>query len=185
MIESVNILDSYALLATSVEVPVKLPFIGRLTASPGYHYLKVAHRLKDSSDEAKEDGIELYERAFFNYTLSADDSVVTWSSESLTDQDAYTRLNSFFIRFDLTGQIGQKPKFVEKISYLDFINISKVPFYELSFQYISSLNSILKVNVNISDQLGISITNLNRNTDLKGNWMPDNLWWSLNYRANF
>ena len=97
MIESVNILDSYALLATSVEVPVKLPFIGRLTASPGYHYLKVAHRLKDSSDEAKEDGIELYERAFFNYILSADDSVVTWSSESLTDQDTYTRLNSFFI----------------------------------------------------------------------------------------
>ena len=69
-IESVNILDSYALLATSVEVPVKLPFIGRLTASPGYHYLKVAHRLKDSSDEAKEDGIDLYERAFFNYNLS-------------------------------------------------------------------------------------------------------------------
>ena len=184
-IESVNILDSYALLATSVEVPVRLPFIGRLTASPGYHYLKVAHRLKDSSDEAKEDGIELYERAFFNYTLSSDDSVVTWSSESFTDQNTYTRLNSFFIRFDLTGQIGQKPKFVEKISYLDFINISKVPFYELSFQYISSLNSILKVNVNISDQLGISITNLNRNSDLKGNWMPDNLWWSLNYRANF
>ena len=120
-----------------------------------------------------------------NYTLSADDSVATWSSESLTDQDTYTRLNSFFIRFDLTGQIGQKPKLIEKISYLDFINISKVPFYELSFQYISSLNSILKVNVNVSDQLGISITNLNRNTDLKGNWMPDNLWWSLNYRANF
>ena len=113
-------------------MPVKLPFIGRLTASPGYHYLKVAHRLKDSSDMAKEDGIELYERAF-NYTLSADDSVATWSSESLTDQDTGTRLNSFFIRFDLTGQIGQKPKFIEKISHLDFINISKVPFYELHF----------------------------------------------------
>ena len=185
-IESINILDSYALLATSVEVPVKLPSIGRLTASPGYHYLKVAHRLKDSSDEAEEDGIEMYERAFFNYTLSSDDSLVTWSSEPLTDQDTFTRLNSFFIRFDLTGQIGQKPKFVEKISYLDFINISKVPFYELSFQYISSLNSILKVNVNISDQVGLSVTKLDRNSDLKGNWMPpNNLWWSLNYRANF
>ena len=56
-------------------MPVKLPFIGRLTASPGYHYLKVAHRLKDSSDEAKKDGIEMYERAFFNYTLSSDDSL--------------------------------------------------------------------------------------------------------------
>ena len=184
-IESVNILDSYALLATSVEVPVRLPFIGRLTASPGYHYLKVAHRLKDSSDEAKKDGIKMYERAFFDHTLSSDDSLVTWSSESFTDQNTYTRLNSFFIKFDLTGQIGQKPKFVEKISYLDFINISKVPFYELSFQYISSLNSIIKVNLNISDQLGISITNLSRNSDLKGNWMPDNWWWSLNYRANF
>ena len=91
-------------------MPVKLPFIGRLTASPGFHYLKVAHRLKDSSDEAKKDGIEMYERAFFNYTLSSDDSLVTWSSESFTDQDSYTRLNSFFIRFDLTGQIGQKPQ---------------------------------------------------------------------------
>ena len=138
-IESVNILDSYALLATSVEVPVRLPFIGRLTASPGYHYLKVAHRLKDSSDEAKKDGIEMYERAFFDHTLSSDDSLVIWSSEPFTDQNTYTRLNSFFIKFDLTGQIGQKPKFVEKISYLDFINISKVPFYELSFQYISVL----------------------------------------------
>ena len=43
----------------------------------------------------------------------------------------------------------------------------------------------MKVNVNISDQVGLSITNLNKNSDLKGNWMPDNFWWSLNYRGKF
>ena len=34
---NVNILDSYALVATTVQVPIKLPFIGRFTATPGLH----------------------------------------------------------------------------------------------------------------------------------------------------
>ena len=44
--ENVNILDSYALVASTVQVPIKFSFIGRLSASPGFHYVKIAHRLK-------------------------------------------------------------------------------------------------------------------------------------------
>ena len=69
--ENINILDSYALAATTVEVPVKLPSVGRITAAPGFHYLKIAHRLKDTRQEAIDNNQELYDRTFFNQTLSA------------------------------------------------------------------------------------------------------------------
>ena len=66
--ENINILDSYALAATTVEVPVKLPSVGRITAAPGFHYLKIAHRLKDTRQEAIDNNQELYDRTFFNQT---------------------------------------------------------------------------------------------------------------------
>jgi hypothetical protein len=181
---NLNILDSYALMATTVQVPVKLSFIGRLTAAPGFHYLKVAHRLKDTRSKAKG---TLYERTFYNQILIDEDSTTSWSQDALNDEvNSFTRLNSFYIRFDLLGQIGQKPNFIEKLSFLDFIQISKVPFYEFSFQYITRLNMIYTLNLNLSDDFGVSITGLKKNTDLKGHWMPDSkLWVGLKYRANF
>ena len=168
---NLNILDSYALMATTVQVPIKASFIGRLSAAPGFHYMKVAHRLKAIT------GQELYERAYFddNEGLELND-----------DGNSFTRLNSFYIRFDLLGQIGQKPNFIEKLSFLDFIQISKVPFYEFSFQYITGLNMIYTLNLNLSDDFGVSITGLKKNADLKGHWMPDSKFWvGLKYRANF
>ena len=168
---NLNILDSYALMATTVQVPIKASFIGRLSAAPGFHYMKVAHRLKAIT------GQELYERAYF------DDNEGT---ELNDDKNSFTRLSSFYIRFDLLGQIGQKPNFIEKLSFLDFIQISKVPFYEFSFQYITGLNMIYTLNLNLSDDFGVSITGLKKNADLKGHWMPDSKFWvGLKYRANF
>ena len=185
--ENVNILDSYALVATTVEVPAKLSFIGRLTAAPGFHYLKVAHRLKDTRSEAKETKQNLYERTFYKQILIEEDSTTSWSQEPLNDEgNSFTRLNSFYIRFDLLGQIGQKPNFIEKLSFLDFIQISKVPFYEFSFQHITGLNTIYTLNLNLSDDVGISLTGLNKNANLKGDWIPSGrFWFGVKYRANF
>ena len=171
--ENLNILDSYALAATTVQVPIKLPFIGRLTASPGFHYMKVAHRLKDKRTQAVSSGQEMYERTFYQNSV-------------LNEGNSFTRLNSFYIRFDLLGTIGEKPNFIEKLSLFDFINISNVPFYELSIQYISELNMVTTLNLNISDDIGISFKSLSRNSNLPGNWMPESkIWFGLNYRANF
>ena len=173
-IENINILDSYALAATTVEVPVKLPSVGRITASPGFHYLKMAHRLKDTS----QDTIDLYDRTFY---LEADGT-----EGDFTDKNSFTRLSSFYIRFDVVGTIGEKPKFIERLSFMDFIQLSRVPFYELSLQFISGLNMTYRVNLNITDGIGISFSGLSKNSDLKGNWMPESkFWFGLNYRANF
>ena len=173
-IENINILDSYALAATTVEVPVKLPSVGRITASPGFHYLKMAHRLKDTS----QDTIDLYDRTFY---LEADGT-----EGDFTDKNSFTRLSSFYIRFDVVGTIGEKPKFIERLSFMDFIQLSRVPFYELSLQFISGLNMTYRVNLNITDGIGISFSGLSKNSDLTGNWMPESkFWFGLNYRANF
>ena len=181
--ENINILDSYALAATTVEVPVKLPSVGRITAAPGFHYLKIAHRLKDTRQEAKDNNQELYDRTFFNQTLSEDG----WSEEQLNDEgDPFIRLSSFYIRFDVIGVIGEKPKFIERLSFMDFIKVSKVPFYEYSLQFISGLNTMHRFSLNVTDDIGLSISTLSKNGDLKGNWMPDSkFWFGLNYRANF
>ena len=181
--ENINILDSYALAATTVEVPVKLPSVGRITAAPGFHYLKIAHRLKDTRQEAIDNNQELYDRTFFNQILSGDG----WSEEQLNDEgDPFTRLSSFYIRFDVIGVIGEKPKFIERLSFMDFIQVSKVPFYEYSLQFISGLNTMHRFSLNVTDDIGLSISTLTKNSDLKGNWMPDSkFWFGLNYRANF
>ena len=172
-IENINILDSYALAATTVEVPVKLPSVGRITASPGFHYLKMAHRLKDTS----QDTIDLYDRTFY---------LDNGTEGDFTDKNSFTRLSSFYIRFDVVGTIGEKPKFIERLSFMDFIQLSRVPFYEFSLQFISGLNTMYRVNLNITDDIGLSFSTLSKNSDLKGNWMPDSkFWFGLNYRANF
>ncbi len=191
-VSNVNIVDSYALLATTVQVPIKVSFIGRLTATPGYHYLKIAHRLKDKRHTATKNNQELYDRTFFDQSIKKDSlgSSIEWHERDLSNGsgEPFTMLNSFYIRFDMVGQIGQKPRFIERLSFLDFIQISRVPFYEISLQYISSLNSILSLNLNLSDDIGISLTTLSKNGTLKdrGNWMPDSkVWFGLNYRSNF
>ena len=185
--KNINILDSYALVASTVQVPIKFSFIGRLSASPGFHYVKIAHRLKDTRDAAIESSQELYERTFFNQEKIETDSTVYFvGEESLNDGKSFTRLGSFYIRFDMVGNIGQKPKFLERISYLDFLQVSKVPFYELSLQYISGMNMLLNCNINLSDEIGVSFTSLSKNNTLSGNWMPESkFWFGLNYRANF
>ena len=181
--ENINILDSYALAATTVEVPVKLPSVGRITAAPGFHYLKIAHRLKDSRQEAIDSNQDLYDRTFYNQALSSG----VFSELKLNDEgDPFTRLSSFYVRFDVVGKIGEKPKFIERLSFMDFIQVSKVPFYEYSLQFISGLNTIHRFSLNVTDDIGLSISTLSKNGDLKGNWMPDSkFWFGLNYRANF
>ena len=184
--KNINILDSYALVGTTVEVPLSLPTVGRLTASPGFHYLKVAHRLKDNRDEAIDNNQQLYERTFYDQKFS-NDSLNIYTQKSLNDEgNSFTRLTSFYIRFDLTGRIGEKPNFIEKISFLDFIKVNKVPFYEISLQYISELNVLSSLNINLNDQVGLGLTRLSKVDELKGNWMPDSkFWFGFNYRANF
>ena len=185
--KNLNILDSYALFATTVEVPLDLSFIGRITAAPGVHYLKVAHRLKDNRQVALDSKQELFERTFYNQKLELGDSNPEYTYEALNEDDeSFTSIASFYIRFDVLGQIGEKPNFIERLSLFDFVQISKVPFYEISLQYISGLNMITSVNVNITDDFGFSLTRLSKNGSLKGNWMPDGkTWFGLNYRANF
>ena len=185
--EHVNILDSYALVASTVQVPIKFSFIGRLSASPGFHYVKIAHRLKDTRPEAIDNNQELYERSFYGNISTIGDSLVVFNEQEMKGGESYTRMNSFYIRFDLVGNIGQKPKFIERLSFLDVLQVSKVPFYEFSLQYISGMNMLTNLNVNLSDEFGISLTHLSKNSTLDtGNWMPDSKFWlGLNYRANF
>ena len=49
------------------------------------------------------------------------------------------------------------------------------------------MNMLTNLNVNLSDEFGISLTHLSKNSTLDtGNWMPDSKFWlGLNYRANF
>ena len=164
-----------------------------MTASPGFHYIKIAHRLKDTRPTATTTNTELYDRTFYNQSInqtttdSTNAPTIEFTETRLNDErNPFTRLNSFYIRFDLIGQIGQKPRFVERLSFLDFIQVSKVPFYEFSVQYISNLNTLYNLNLNISDDFGISFTTLSKNPDLSGEWMPKSqVWFGLNYRSNF
>ena len=142
--------------------------------------------MKDTRKEAIDNNQELYERTFYGSKSVLGDSIV-FSEPQMKDGESFTRMNSFYIRFDLVGNIGQKPKFIERLSFLDFLQVSKVPFYELSLQYISGMNMLTNLNVNLSDEFGISLTHLSKNNTLDtGNWMPDSKFWlGLNYRANF
>ena len=165
----VNILDSYAMASSTVDVPLRLGLVGRITASPGIHYMKIAHRSK------KED--LLYERNFY----STADSIKTF-----TDDKSYSTQNSFYIRFDVLGKVGHKPELLEKLSYFNFIQIYRVPFYEFSLQFISSLSTIMTLNINIIDDFSVSMSRFTRSSSLEGNWVPEsNTWFGIRYRANF
>ena len=168
----INILDMYALMATTIEVPIKVPFFAKMTTTPGLHYLKVAHRTRDEES--------LYERNFFQ---SEEDEGIS----RIEKGRSFSRYISAYIRFDILGNIGQKPEFLERIKYFDFINISNVPFYELSFQFISSLNMITTLNLNIHDKLAFTITRYKTTGDnIQGNWLADkNTWVGLKYHGNF
>ena len=167
----INILDMYALMATTIEVPIKVPFFAKMTTTPGLHYLKVAHRTRDEES--------LYERNFFQ---SEEDEGIS----RIEKGRSFSRYISAYIRFDILGNIGQKPEFLERVKYFDFINIHDVPFYELSFQLISSLNVITTLNLNIYDNLAFTITRYNTMGEIQGNWLPDkNTWVGLKYRGNF
>ena len=167
----VNILDMYALITTTVEVPMRLPYFAKMTATPGLHYLKVAHRTRG------EEG--LYDRNFFQPQVAGD---IT----RIDGERSFSRYASFYIRFDILGNIGQKPEFLERVKYFDFITIKNVPFYELSFQLISSLNIITTLNLNIYDNLAFTIIRYNTMGEIQGNWLPDkNTWVGLKYRGNF
>lgn len=192
-IQSINILDSYALFGATVQVPIKVPFVGRFTATPGIHYIKIAHRLKDLRKVAISNNKELYERSFFeeeyltNYDTTGSLINESYGSKPLNENnESFTALPSFYIRFDVLGKIGEKPDLIEKFSLLDFIQISKVPFYEISFQYIAGFNTMTSLNLNFSDAIGLSLTRLSKDSKLKGSWIPDSKFWvGLNYRANF
>jgi len=164
-----NILDMYALMATTVAVPIQLPFFAKMTATPGLHYLKVAHRTRGKKG--------LYERNFF----LSDTNVV-----DIDEGRSFSRYTSFYIRFDILGNIGEKPEFLERVKYFDFININDVPFYELSFQLISSLNVITTLNLNIYDNLAFTITSYSTTGEIQGDWLADkNIWVGFKYRGNF
>ena len=164
-----NILDMYALMATTVAVPIQLPFFAKMTATPGLHYLKVAHRTRGEKG--------LYERNFF----LSDTNVV-----DIDEGRSFSRYTSFYIRFDILGNIGEKPEFLERVKYFDFININNVPFYELSFQLISSLNVITTLNLNIYDNLAFTITSYSTTGEIQGDWLADkNIWVGFKYRGNF
>ena len=166
----VNILDMYALIATTVEVPIRLPLFAKINATPGFHYLKVAHRTKG--------GDLLYDRNFFQPKVG--------EITRIDEERSFSRYSSFYIRFDILGNIGQKPELLERVKYFDFITIKNVPFYELSFQLISSLNIITTLNLNIYDNLAFTITRYNTMGEIQGNWLPDkNTWFGLKYRGNF
>ena len=159
----------YALMAATVEVPLKLPFFAKMHATPGLHYLKIAHRTRS------EEG--LYDRTFYESKSKVFD---------IEDSRSFSRYWSLFIRFDILGKIGQKPEFLERVKYFDFININNVPFYELSFQLISSINTITTLNLNIYDNLAVTITSYNTTGDIQGKWLPNkNIWFGLKYRGKF
>ena len=99
---------------------------------------------------------------------------------------SFSRYTSFYIRFDILGNIGEKPEFLERVKYFDFININDVPFYELSFQLISSLNVITTLNLNIYDNLAFTITSYSTTGEIQGDWLADkNIWVGFKYRGNF
>ena len=77
---------------------------------------------------------------------------VAANSHSLEEtEDFFREVDSLIINYKVGGLIffRSSPKKIKQLVER-YQNISKVPFYELSFQYISSLNSIIKVNVNIN-----------------------------------
>ena len=80
----------------------------------------------------------------------------------------------------------QKPDFIERNSFFNFVRISKVPFFEYSFQWISSLNTLSIITINVNDNVSFSVTNYSTASSLKADWLPKkNTWFGFRYTGEF
>ena len=59
----INMIDMYALMATTFELPIVIPYVAKVNASPGISYIKIAHRSLKVDDDKK----TYYERNFYDY----------------------------------------------------------------------------------------------------------------------
>jgi len=172
----VNILDMYALMATTFELPIAIPYVAKVNASPGISYIKIAHRALKVDEDKK----SYYKRNFYDYNEE------TKKYYRYEDGKSSTRNFGVYARFDFLGEIGQKPDFIERVSFFNFVRISRVPFFEYSFQWISSLNTLSSLTININDNVGFSITNYSTSPSLKGDWLPEkNIWLGFRYTGEF
>ena len=174
--EFVNIIDMYALFAATFEAPVKIPAISRVTFTPGLHYMKVAHRTKDKDDK-------LFNRTFYGYDYNNNSYLRYGDGEKSS-----TKEFGLYGRIDLMTDIGKIPSFLQDVEFLDFININKVPLFEVSLQHITKLNTITSVAANINDNVSFSMTTYSgsKNGTVQGGWLPDSgVWFGVRYRSDF
>ena len=174
--EFVNIIDMYALFAATFEAPVKIPAISRVTFTPGLHYMKVAHRTKDKDDK-------LFNRTFYEYDEDNNSYLRYGDGEKSS-----TKEFGLYGRIDLMTNVGKIPSFLQDIEFLDFININKVPLFEVSLQHITKLNTITSVAANINDNVSFSITTYSGSDGgtVQGGWLPDSgVWLGVRYRSDF
>jgi len=172
----VNILDMYALMATTFELPIAIPYVAKVNASPGISYIKIAHRSLKVDDDKK----TYYKRNFYGY----DDETKKYIKYE--DGKSSTRNFGVYARFDFLGEIGQKPDFIERVSFFNFVRISRVPFFEYSFQWISSLNTLSTLTINVNDNVSFTVTNYSTASSLKGDWLPKkNIWLGFRYTGEF
>ena len=174
--EYVNIIDMYALFAATFEAPVKIPAISRVTFTPGLHYMKVAHRTKDKDDK-------LFNRTFYENDEDNNSYLRYGDGEKSS-----TKEFGLYGRIDLMTDVGKIPSFLQDIEFLDFININKVPLFEVSLQHITKLNTITSVAANINDNVSFSITTYSGSDGgtVQGGWLPDSgIWLGVRYRSDF
>ena len=84
--------------------------------------------------------------------------------------------------------VGKIPSFLQDVEFLDFININKVPLFEVSLQHITKLNTITSVAANINDNVSFSMTTYSGSKDgtVQGGWLPDSgVWFGIRYRSDF
>ena len=174
--EFVNIIDMYALFAATFEAPVKIPAISRVTFTPGLHYMKVAHRTKDKDDK-------LFNRTFYEYDEDNNSYLRYGDGEKSS-----TKEFGLYGRIDLMTDVGKIPSFLQDVEFLDFININKVPLFEVSLQHITKLNTITSVAANINDNVSFSMTTYSgsKGGTVQGGWLPDSgVWFGVRYRSDF
>ena len=81
-----------------------------------------------------------------------------------------------------------KAPFLQDVEFLDFININKVPLFEVSLQHITKLNTITSVAANINDNVSFSMTTYSgsKGGTVQGGWLPDSgVWFGVRYRSDF
>ena len=172
----VNIIDMYALFTTTFEAPVKMPSISRVTFTPGLHYIKVAHRIKDRDSK-------LINRTFYGYDYDNKSYLLYGDGDRSS-----TKEFGLYGRVDLMSNIGVIPSFLQKYEFLNFINISKVPLFEVSLQHITKLNTITSFAVYINDNVSLSMTTYSTHSGgtVQRGWLPKgNIWLGVRYRSQF